>query len=318
MRPHSFDHSTVADPPPEVPPGAGRRAGARGVVILLAAIAGAAACGQDLGTSPGPGTTRLPSSTPVGADSSTSEISTISTPYTPSSDAYIDVVLPAAGIVGQELAGEARLLEHGTPWALNGPVTWKSSDTSVVRFLTGATYTGQNYGSSVFEVVGAGLVTISVSSEGVSGSALLRTFAEDPPVSDELSIDSFVVVTPDDGGFAPYMTLRDRTGDGAVVFGIQIVIPGLGNIPYCATNRPVTSGGSLQLFRDMYGDYELAVSGSGWTGGDATAVVYFLDATVSAKKLIATTPIVPAPYPTAYGGSSGGTPWLCGGAWMPK
>jgi hypothetical protein len=282
-----------------------------GLVVVLACVG----CGRD------PVTPQLPSSDIGGEGSVSAPDSSAGVPGT--TDLHLIVRLPVIGFVGQEVSGSA-MLYPGTydgPWYLDTEVSWTISDTSIARLDSGMSQTTMGLARSVrVTIVGPGVVTLTASAEGIAGSTVLRAIESDPPLSDQLEIESFTLGESFTGGtratYVPRATLRSRSGDAVQVFGVQFLIPGLGPIPYCWTLRGVPPGQSFELFRIVHGDYELEIVGERAVG-PGTMVIYLFDRAGNPGKVAATATITEGTPAPSIAGNPHPNGWQCDAPWMP-
>lgn len=226
---------------------------------------------------------------------------------------------PPLAAVGATFVVEARLAAQSTWWAAQAPVAWVSSDHSVATVQEANT---EGPSRALVTVHGEGAVSITATAEGVTGIHRLVVMPVEPGLSDRLGIESFSVVelAHHDAStgtrhwyYAPRLVVSDQGGSGAHVYGVRLDVPGVGQ-PSCWSLRAVQAGGSTQLFREIYGDYELTVDRSGARAvpGNAVATVYFFDDRGVAGKVLASGPIVSGQYPYSYTGGTIAEPWHCG------
>jgi len=73
------------------------------------------------------------------------------------------------------------------------------------------------------------------------------------------------------------------------------------------------AGQSADLFREIYGDFELTFDrpGARATPGAASAVVYVRDGGGNVGKVTASGPVVPGGLPESYTGGTIEDPWSC-------
>lgn len=280
----------------------------RATIFLMFVLANG--CGRDAPTLTGP-------ASPADVMASATDTARVSTRVTA-------VGLPKVGMVGQSFLPRARLWDDsGAWWDADGDVRWTSGDPTVAAF-EGGSAPGE---TAVLSVLGEGSVTLTVNAEGLSSDLRLFTF-DGALASDVVEVESFSVVefsyetyagTAERWYYAPLVVLRDRVGAGAEVFGVQFDLPGLGASWYCTAHRVVDAGGSLSLFRETYGDYELSFDTPGLRAGpgDVTAAIYFLDGGGRVGRVLATGSITPGSLPVTYTGRVNSDPWWCGPPYHP-
>jgi hypothetical protein len=180
--------------------------------------------------------------------------------------------------------------------------------------------------SALLTFVGEGSTTITASLDGFTAGGEL-TAISDPPLSDALVIESFSMIEfayADPSGpywhYAPQVVLADQTGSGVDVIGVQFSIADWGDASYCAATRSVDSGASLELFREVHGDYELSFSKQGVRAGsgEATAAIYFVARDGTPGKALAVGPVTPGGFPTTYTGGVISDLWNCTFPYVPQ
>jgi hypothetical protein len=132
------------------------------------------------------------------------------------------------------------------------------------------------------------------------------------------SIASFSVVevqsVPGGGWYyAPQLRIAATGNIGITVTSLHFEIPGLLPAPLTCGAWHVNAGTSGDLFREIYGDYELTIDNSGnrSTGGVATAVLTVTDDNGTLGTITGQGPIVSGSPPMTY--TTGGT----AGRWTP-
>lgn len=130
-------------------------------------------------------------------------------------------------------------------------------------------------------------------------------------------VDSFLVIEfayPSAAGYqyAPQLRVHEAgNGSGAVLTGLDFDIPGIGPAPPCRTLFGIGAGQTVDLFREIYGDYQYVISrqDARATGEDATATITVTDRRGANTKLTVTGKIVHGALPDTY---TGGNPaWVC-------
>ena len=189
-----------------------------------------------------------------------------------------------------------------------GTIVWSSSDIRIAYV--------ESVGETAASVVGLrpGSVSINATVVGRTISTTLTVLGAAAPGEDvPVVVDDFHVIefqypsAPGHWFYAPQLRLHDTTGVAdAAVIRMAFEIPGFGGpSPACTTNRLVAST-PVDVFREMYGDYEFTIDkpGARATAGMATAIIT-LRVGKSAIMLTASGPVVPGSLPTTYTGGSG-------------
>lgn len=113
--------------------------------------------------------------------------------------------------------------------------------------------------------------------------------------------------------YAPLVHLSADPGAAAALTSFNFAIPGLGATAGFCTQVPVEGGKPVDLFREIYGDYELTLDDPGHraTSSTGTGTFTFVDASGQSTTVNATGPIVPGSLPTTYTGGVGGGFSVC-------
>ena len=194
----------------------------------------------------------------------------------------------------------------------NDPVVWSSSSPSTLEV------TSPGYAVARIRGLSAGVATVSATVQGKSQTVLISVSDLPVPSGAVLVVDSFSVVefqypsAPNNWYYAPLVRVRETgLGNALAVVGYDFIIPGFGPAPPCATYRPVGRGVTLDLFREVYGDYGYTLwnSGARAAGRVATALITVRDGSGPPTTLTVTGPIVSGSLPTTYTG--GTVEWRC-------
>ena len=112
--------------------------------------------------------------------------------------------------------------------------------------------------------------------------------------------------------YAPQIRIKEIGNmNGARVTGFHFDIPGLDAAPSCRMFLGITGGSAVDLFQEIYGDFQLAIfsPGNRSTGGEATAYITVTDGRGTQRRIVVAGPIVPGELPKTYTG--GGVAWTC-------
>ncbi|MBA3671343.1 MAG: hypothetical protein H0W68_04900, partial [Gemmatimonadaceae bacterium] len=215
----------------------------------------------------------------------------------------LQITAPATLLVDQEVPVVLTIRDAlGRPLS-DTAVTWSSLSPQVIRVTSSGSLVSRAKG------LAAGVGTLSATVEGRSQSVVLTVLPLPPSSSAVLVVESFSVVEfqypsqPGQWHYAPRVRVRESGGGGAVaVIGYDFIIPGLGRAPPCVTYRRVERGGTLELFREAYGDYDYTISqhSSRANGTPATALITIRDGDSAPTLLTVTGPIVSGSLPTTY------------------
>ena len=196
-------------------------------------------------------------------------------------------------------------------------VAWKTNNPSVA---TVAVLGGGTVAEGIVFANQDGVATITVSAGDFSASTTVNVISN-PPITNGLAIDAFSIIEfqygsgPDYWHYAPKLRVRERTGAGyAQVIGVQLDIPDVGPTALCSTNRVVVAGQSDEMFREIYGDFELSFyksNGARATPGQASATVFVRDEGGRFGRVTVTGPVVEGTLPTSYSGGRINNPWHC-------
>jgi len=214
-------------------------------------------------------------------------------------------------VVGEETVLVV-ITRDATGRQLNDPVAWSSSSPGTVQV------TSPGYAVARVKGLSAGVATVSATVQGKSQTIVISVADLSAPSGAVLVVDSFSVIefqypsAPNQWYYAPLVRVRETGLGGAVaVIGYDFIIPGFGQAPPCATYRPVGRGATLDLFREVYGDYgyTLYSGGARATGTVATALITVRDGSGPPATLTVTGPIISGALPTTYTG--GAVEWRC-------
>ncbi len=239
----------------------------------------------------------------------------IMSPSTPAATVSLTLALskPSTGIpVAESVTVVATTKDNtGTVMSPAVPVTWRTSDSTIASVTA--------FGSTAATVIGKhpGVVTITATLPGLTATIAVVVLPGEDTAAPLLVIESFRMVEFQYPGYAdwfyaPQIRLRETRGaSGAVMTKLEFVIPGLLAAPPCNASVPVGSGQTIDLFQEIYGDYQYTISATGVraSGADATAIMTVTDGRGRNTKLVVTGPVVPGALPTTY---TGGNPaWTC-------
>lgn len=172
-------------------------------------------------------------------------------------------------------------------------------------------------GYNIFATTAMALTLTLAACAGDAGSPIGPGSAVVPPpelAASDLKITAFRVIEHQYPGsptwyYAPLLTLQEVTGGNAVrVIGVGFEIPGLPGIPRPAVCRVIAAGTSVEMFREIYGDYEFVAfspGGARATGEPASAMVSFTDSRGTTRTVQVTGPVVSGSLPTTYSGGQG-------------
>ncbi|HEX2723610.1 MAG TPA: Ig-like domain-containing protein [Gemmatimonadaceae bacterium] len=187
-------------------------------------------------------------------------------------------------------------------------VTWTTSNDRIASVFI------RDNEASVF-ALSAGTVTITATVEGVSASRTFTVSAR-PEATGQLRIESFSVIEVGEQGgwlYAPLVRITaPATSAGGEVTGLDLVIPELAVAISCDAVRGVRPGESIDLFREIYGDFEISFSAAGVRAATAGAlVVVRVRENGVAAELMGSTSVRPGAYPSTYTGGYVSAPWNC-------
>ena len=191
-------------------------------------------------------------------------------------------------------------------------VHWRAETPGIVQVLTA------DFPVAHVRGLTAGVGIVTAESNGQSKSISLTVNPLPAPSGSAIVIDEFTVVefqypsAPGRWFYAPLVKVREtKLGMGAAIVAYDFIIPGLGSAPACNTYRPVGPGASLDLFREVYGDYGYTIDHGTVraTGQTATALISVVDGSSAPYLVTATGPIISGSLPTTYTG--GTVNWAC-------
>jgi hypothetical protein len=213
-----------------------------------------------------------------------------------------------------------RLLGSDGRVLLDRDVTWASSDSNVA--IAGPMYsTGTNASSAPNARVEAGHAGTAIVTAAVDGktASIVITVVGATASQSVIAVESFTVVElqprPGFWSYAPQVRMKDPTGShSGEVIGFDLSIPGFGQAPPCRMSVLVGQGASVDLFHEIYGDYELTYvnSGARASGTVATAFITVRDDSGTVALLTVPGPIVPGQGPTTYTGGTSQSGLSCG------
>lgn len=237
-------------------------------------------------------------------------------PLTPTAPAGSGITLhitaPTALVVGEEVVVRLDTRDASGRLLNNTPVMWTSLSPQTLEVTANESPVGRVKG------VSAGVATVTATTEGKTQTIQLTVSPLPGSSGAILVVESFTVIEfqypsqPNHWHYAPLVRVRETGAGGAVaITGYDFIIPGLGRSPACATYRRVDRGATLDLFREVYGDYgfTIAQAGARATGAPATALITIRDGNGPETTLTVTGPIVSGSLPTTYTG--GTVDWRC-------
>jgi hypothetical protein len=128
-----------------------------------------------------------------------------------------------------------------------------------------------------------------------------------------LIVDSFRMIeftyplATDYWHYAPQVRVRVSGNAGqATITRMEFSIPGLGAAPPCNSGVRFSSGEQLDLFKEIYGDYQYSITAhtTRSTGNEATLTVTITDSQGTDRRLVVKGPIVPGALPETYTGGN--------------
>ena len=157
----------------------------------------------------------------------------------------------------------------------------------------------------------------------VEPSATATAAAPAPPPSPPLppgtlAIESFSLVEfryswESEWSYAPLVRVTCPVGTGGVaITRVELAIPGLPALgPLCAGGLRVEGGQGVDLFGEVYGDYQVTFDAAGARAadGEATATITFEDGTGLTGTVVARSAVVPGGLPTTYSGGTAAPTW---------
>jgi len=222
-------------------------------------------------------------------------------PLDPSSSAGTGPGGPFSSVAGpsREIVANSHFLAQGlvTSDGLSLPTTWTSRDPSVASVAPMGQYIGRVLGNRP----GTTIITGSSGTRAITTSVTVLAPAPASAASPIVGDFSMTEVWAGGWEYVPALTLRDTTGrDASAIIGISFDIPGLLPAPGCAMLRPIGSV-PLTVFHEMYGDFELSISGGPRaSGAEAVAHVTLRVPGPAAMTIDVRGPIVPGDFPTTY------------------
>lgn len=216
-------------------------------------------------------------------------------------------IWPAVQVIARSADGAGML-------DFSGPVTL-----SLAANPAGATLSGQVTVSAVRGIASFDHVTVSDLGSGFTlqatspglAPATSATFAGVAAGCCGTLSASFSIIEYQDPSsgtwyYAPQVQLTETSGRGALfVPKLSFSISGLGAMPaVCISNLWVDPGGGVQVFREVYGDYQIVMDQAGYraTSGTSGMRVVYRDTGGHVDSLDVDGPIVPGSRPTTYTG----------------
>lgn len=192
------------------------------------------------------------------------------------------------------------------------PVAWKSSNEAVAVIASSGAATAR------VSATGEGTAIITASAEGVTGSVTLSVDAIRGDAG-TLGIESFSIAevqydsAPGRWYYAPLASITVPSASiGGEILSVRITIPDLGTIE-CRTLRTVAPGTKVELFREVYGDFELVIHHA--DGRRIPPAVASIEVLVreggKLSRLSASANVSPGSFPTSYTGGKVENPWDC-------
>lgn len=141
-----------------------------------------------------------------------------------------------------------------------------------------------------------------------------------PNAVGNILIESFSVIevqypsAPGRWYYAPLVTMKaPSTSNGGDVLSVAITIPDLGTWE-CSATRRVAPGSTIELFREVYGDFELTfMHGDGHRIPTAVASIDVLvRENGGTARLNASAGVKEGDFPASYTGGRVDNPWTCG------
>jgi hypothetical protein len=227
---------------------------------------------------------------------------------------------PAVAVSGRQFVLGVTVTAANGAVLTDRPVTWTSSDAAAALVLPMTVGYGKAAVFVIHEREGVP-VTVTATVEGRSASVRFMAVRAAPP-SSALKIEVANLIEfqypggPGRWYYAPRLRVTEPTGKGAaIVRSVEYAIPGFGPAPSCTMQRQVDAGATIELYRELYGDFELSFHQGGGraNGSSATAVVLFTEPSGAMGQTVLTVPIVAGELPRTYtGGANDGT-LSCGG-----
>ena len=196
-------------------------------------------------------------------------------------------------------------------------VTWSSDDTSVVKVAaTGNCGAGASpgcYRTSVY-AISPGTAHVTALVDGLSQSITVevpKVIAGPSGIAVSYQVIEFI---PD--VYAPLVNVTETAGALKVeIIAVLIAIPGIGGPTFggwfCAGSVALGPYGSADLFHEIYGDYQLSISGGNRTSDIAQATVYVRRGDGAVVAQAVTGPVVQGGWPTTYTGGKPAVDWQC-------
>jgi hypothetical protein len=198
------------------------------------------------------------------------------------------------------------LKDQAVQWSVNDPVV--ASVFALDRGNAGKVF-----------VLGRGTATVTASLQGQTASVTFTVSADpEPLLVGRVALDSarVIEVQGQAGGwfYAPIAFVRDLTGNGASIVGIQFFVPGVALTARCTGYRAIAPGGTLELFPEIYGDFALTFDRSGVRATSREGIAILYVGTLSGLilgRMEVPVPIVQGGWPKTYSGGRVENPWSC-------
>ena len=223
--------------------------------------------------------------------------------------AVVQIYGQATILAGDGYAFSSRVTTANGALLPGTPIAFVTGDTSVA-IIESVSAIGDGFRARI-RGVGPGYTTITATALGRTTAAGVKVFAPASGPSSVVIEDFHVVAYGSPAGqWSPLLRMRDTAGNrGAAVIRVTFPSAAANNTLSCTMSRPVGAM-PFELFPEIYGDYELTISGGDalvLVGGKMTVLVTVaLDDSV-ATVLTATGPIVAgSPPSTNSGGTSDG------------
>ena len=237
----------------------------------------------------------------------------------PPTVAYLTLLEPAFVVLpGSRFELSTRVVGDNGQVLTDRMVSFSSSDTSVAALYTLRAGTAPS--RTWVHVNRSGTATITASTEGRSASI---TFPSVEATSDSsaLAIESIGLIEfqypalPGHWFYAPQLRVREPAGRaGVAVVGAKFVIPGIGETQLCTTYRPVAARRTLDVFQEVYGDFELTyyrADGGRATSTQVSGTIYFIQANGRVAYITVTLPVVAGSLPELHSSSQLQNRWSC-------
>jgi len=193
-------------------------------------------------------------------------------------------------------------------------VTWSSSDTGIVRVAEGGScgpMAVPGCDRAHIYALGDGTATITASVGNKSASVVVASFM-DPSATDDIGVEFSLLELPagESWNYVPQIRVSALGMTGFDVIALEFTIPGVDTISVCNAVRHVAAGQAADMFREVYGDFELLVNNPKRAEpGLASATVFVSENGGEIRKVTVKGPVVPGEYPSTYTGGTVENPW---------